>query len=334
MGTINKRIFSKIHNKKENITTNTSTYLTFSEYNYTSNKIVADSHYEANGCCTHSMNSKFYQGNRYPKYEWMFVRYSLTTLPSKYRSLSYLKQWVDFINETFPFSEIYLLHHDKETLLIPEFWQEKNISFSFNKKHVYFAIKKDTSVGYSYKNLFLLSLIRYIGSPVYFFMVYDTLRLRKLKSLSHLSNWDILNIARFGNQDNDYHNKSDSSTGMLYYYRSPFFINYLSPKARSFSEFIDSISRNQNQNNSFSTNSMKLNIIYLMHLFEKKRYLKLFSLINDPKYVSSYDPNSHWVGERGEMKTFVESQFGKNCSAFFTDLNNRTLDLKAYEKTL
>ena len=324
MGTIKHRDISKIHDRKISLINDTNTYIAHAEINNSSRKIsIGD--YQQNGCCTNAMNLKFSNGNQ----EYMFIRYNLNVFPTMYRDLKYIKKWINFINTTFPFSDIKILHHDKETLIEDDYWQSKKISFSFSKKdYVYFSIKK-VGVGQgSYKNLLTLSLLRAFATAEYFFMVYDTLRLRKLKSLQDLSNWDILNIAKYGMQCNNYnHNSAESLNAYAFLrgYRFPLELNYAHYAPDTFDNMLKKITLGNNQNNSCKNNNfIAINPIYMMLLFQKKQYRKLYELMVDKKYQFDNLNNK-------KIKTLMESY--KN-NPYFNAMNELKIDFTEYAKTL
>jgi len=324
MGTITRRDISKIHDEKISLINEPNTFITHAEVNNVSRKIM-NVDYASNGCCTNAMNLKYQNGNQ----EYMFVRYKLNVFPTMYRDLKYIKKWIDFINTTFPFSDVKILHYNNETLIEDDYWTSKKISFSFSKKDaVYFSIKK-VGIGQGfYKNLLTLSLLRALGSSEYFFMVYDTLRLRKLKSLENLSNWDILNIAKYGMQCNNYNHNTPGnldSYAFLRGYRFPLELTYANYAPDTFDNMLQKITLGNNQNNSCKNNNyIAINPIYMMLLFQKKQYRKLYELMIDKKYQFDSLNNK-------KMKTLMDSY--KN-NPYFNAMNELKIDYKEYAKTL
>jgi len=332
MGTIVKRKKSLIHdNSVGKHTLNGSTFCAFSIVDPKSTINISNvdngnhNSFRGHGCCTSTSQQKFNYESRPKDGEWVFMKINFNNLPSLYRDKKYLQRWVDFINETFEFAEVHIIGYNGEDLT-DESYINKNIKFTFEKNNVYFAIKKAVKFGTSanYQDLFVLSLVRYLSSFNYQYMVYDTLRLRKLKSLSDLSNWDILNIAKFGAQLNDTDNESRNSNldmMMLNYYRSPLALNIYVPAQASLEKVIQLLSKNSIQNIACSDNkSVKLNVIYLMNLFQKKQYRKLFNLFTDKKYLVN-DPNN------GYEKVY------KTHDITFENLNT-IFNHKQYESTL
>lgn len=332
MGTIVKRKKSLIHdNSVGKHTLNGSTYCAFSMVNpeSTINILNIDNahtnSFKSYGCCTSTSQQRFSYKIRPKEGEWVFMKMNFDNLPSLYRDKKYLQRWIDFINETFEFAEVYMIGYNSEDLTNKSYIN-KNIKFTFEENNVYFAIKKAIKFGTSanYQDLFVLSLVRYLSSFNYQYMVYDTLRLRKLKSLSDLTNWDILNIAKFGAQlnDTDYESKnSNLDNMMLNYYRSPLALNIYVPAQASLEKVIELLSKNNTQNTACSNSkSVKLNVIYLMNLFQKKQYRKLFNLFTDKKYLVNNPDNEYY----NVYKTHTVS---------FENLNT-IFNHKQYESTL
>lgn len=325
MGTIILRDRSKIHDPKVRLENGGTTYTAYAGSGLkTTQHISSGGSYNAEGCCTHTINKKT-QGTE----EYNIIKYNLNTFPTLYRDLKYIKKWINFINETFPFADVKILHHDGVNLLDTDYWTSKNITFDFNKTgNVYFSMKKVIGNGL-YRNLFVMSLIRALANNEYYFMVYDTLRLRKLKSLADLSNWDIINIAKYGMQCNDVMHKNGSwqdSYAFLRDYRFPLSLTYAHFQAETFDGMVRKLESGHNQNTSCTSGKyLLINPIYAMKLFQDKKYRKLHDMVTDPKHVVKNTTEAI-----NEFRALVSS-YG---SAKFNSMNNQKIDFKEYGKTI
>ena len=333
MGTLKYRDLDKIHNKNIKLCgsqgARVDTYWGASCVDNISSKRIRINNQA--GCCT-SLSTKLLSGTHTS--EWLFIGLEKPYFPSTFRNPGLIKEWIDFINETFPFAEIKLLRiGDDKNIIDKPFWESQNISFvKLEDNKNYFAIKTNIIPGYtySYSILFQLSLIRYFVSNEYYFMIYDCLRLRKLKSLSKLSNWEIMNIAKYGVQINKQQFKnigcSSIQFAFLRDYRSPIFNSYVARNYRSIEDVTSLLNNGKSQNLSVSNSYLLIDNIYLMSLFQSRQYLKLFKLINNPKYIVDYNEHPK------RINNFTEQTL--KYLSIFQSLNNRNINIKEYEKTL
>lgn len=329
MGVLKLRDLDQIHDRKKilyNSAGNTvPTYVNHKEYEFKG--LVSKTNYTTYGCCT----SYSEQCNSLSiKYENSFIGLKTEYFPSSYKNMELVTKWVDFMNGLFPFFDIKIVTDFKQNIINPEYWIEKELRFTFENDKIYFVIKKDITKN-KYFNLFQLSLLRYFVSNEYYFMIYDCLRIREKKSLSKLSNWQIMNIARFGVQTN----KQQFSTRMgTSYYEYAFLRDYRSPifnrcYTHSLSKEQDVISKLENydsQNTACQNKHLKINIIYLMRLFELGHFIKLYKIITDSKHEILNDPGSN------KLSKFINETYHNNYS--FNHINNLPFNLKEYEKTL
>jgi len=334
MGTLKLRNLGLIHEGSRNALPNqgytTITHVYYTKENFKGN-IDARS-YTTYGCCTSTTDRHVTIS---AKYEYMYIGLEIDKFPSKFRNMELVNKWVEFMNNTLPFFDIKVVSDFKQKLINPEFWEKKGITFSFDKSKIYFVIKKDysnVSNGRIYTPLFQLSLLRYFVSSEYWFMIYDCLKLRERKSLAKLSNLDIINIARFGVQTSEQiftrtHNGS-YEYGFLRSYRSPFYLSWLAYHMETPEQIITNLNNKNPQNVSCHGNTViNLNILYLMHLFQRGHYLKLFKIITDPKY--------HVSNHNFSVSDFFKKHFGTTSQIIrFYDLKNINFNIKKYESTL
>lgn len=333
MGTLKYRDLNKIHD--ENIKLHGSqnarvdTYWSASHIDNISPKRIRINNRA--GCCT-SLSTRLLSGTHMS--EWLFIGLEKPYFPSTFKNPVLIKEWINFINETFPFAEIKLLRiGDDKNIIDKPFWKNQNISFvKLEDDKNYFAIKTNiiSAYSYSYSILFQLSLIRYFVSNEYYFMIYDCLRLRKLKSLVKLSNWEIMNITKYGVQINKQQftniNCSSIHFAFLRDYRSPIFNSYIARNYTNIKDVTSLLNNGKSQNMSVSNSYLLIDNIYLMSLFQSRQYLKLFKLINNPKYIVSYDEHPKKINDFiARILKYLNN---------FTDLNNRNINIKEYEKTL
>lgn len=333
MGTLKLRDLKQIHTGNINELTyensTTATYAQFKPYEYKG--LISQSKYDSFGCCT-STASK--QCNDSKRYENMFVGLEISRFPSSYRNMELVNEWLDFLHNLLPIFDIKVVCDFEQKLVNPEYWKEKELRFTFQKDKIYFVIKKDhknyPEQTYNCGALFQLSMLRYLVSNEYYFMIYDCLRLRKLKSLSKLSNLDIVNIARFGVQTNSSQFKTKNSSSydfaFLRAYRSPFYNSFAPTVLNSADIIVKSLDVDLTSQNMACGNNtyININVIYLMLLFQQRQYLKLFKLITDSKYHTR------------KFSNITENILGPifNNRKRFDDMNNIKLDKKEYEKTL
>lgn len=331
MGILKLRDLFQIHDKKVNLSTSagytTPTYINHKPYEFKG--LVSQSSYNGYGCCT-SYASK--QNDDSIKYENSFIGLPISAFPTSYRNMELVTEWVDFMNKLFPFFDIKIITDFKQNIINPEYWEEKGLRFTFNSQYIYFVIKKDITIN-RYINLFQLSLLRYLCSSEYYFMVHDCLNLRKKKSLSKLSNWQIMDIVRFGVQVNSHQfdnefakNNGFYNYGFLRDYRSPLFNRYYANTLPSEADVIKKLYEGTSQNVACTGKYLKIDTFYLMKLFELGHYHKLYKIINDPKYFITDD------GDSKKLLKFIREQYNNNGQ--FHLLNQRKFKYKEYEKTL
>lgn len=331
MGTLRLRDLKKIHaNGRRSTNESYFTYAAYAEYSYPEKARfrVLDNVYISNGCCT---NLKYVKTplNYNREFEWVFMKYRLADLPEMYKDKKVLQEWVTFVNEMVNFSDIRIVQHDTAETLDANFWNERNIEFELEKGFVIFAIKKTTLANSSYKNLFLVSLIRAIAHPMYYFVVYDSLRLRKLKSLKDLSNWEIINLTRFAVQTNSTDHSLHNNEAFLYNYRFPLYLSHIPMTYPTVEKLTQKLDNNGSQNTSCVKDYLFIDPIYLMSLFQSRQYLKLHKLINDPKHAVTVNDLKY----REKLNAF-NKVLGVGSNGVFDTLNNRKIDYKEYEKQL
>lgn len=331
MGILKLRDLSLIHDKKVRLSTSagytTPTYIQHLPYEFKG--LVSQSNYNGYGCCT-SYASQCNSASI--KYENSFIGLPISAFPSSYRNMELVTEWVDFMNTLFPFFNIKIVSDFNQKLVNPKYWEEENLRFTFSKENIYFVITKDITVN-KYINLFQLSLLRYLCSSEYYFMVYDCLNLRKKKSLSKLSNWQIMDIARFGVQINTQQFENQSAKGSGYYnygflrdYRSPIYTKYHATSLSNETQVIQKLYEGTSQNAACTDKHLKIDTFYLMKLYELGHYHKLYKIINDSKYFIINDSDSK------KLLKFITEQYNGNTQ--FYSLNNRKFNYREYEKTL
>lgn len=313
MGLIKKRDVKVIHDKKENITTYGLTTFMF---HFENKKTISfnDNNIERYGCCTSSAYvktqttwttiKKLCDGKMN---EFQVITYKLSSLPSKYRNKKLINEWLNFINEAFPFIEDLQLLKFKDEVSDSEFktkYNIKTINYSLNNENdrIYIVFKKKfnynlmrTNPQMSYYNLFVTSLIRYLTNEEYVFMIYDCLRLKKLKSLSNLTNWEIINIARVAHSINNFNKGTSDYYPYLRSYRSPFWNGYYTYVYDNVDSVFNKLLNGNNdqhmyQNDCVKNNTNKVLLIngfYLMYLFQQKQYLKLHTILTNSNYSVS-----------------------------------------------
>jgi hypothetical protein len=329
MGTLKLRELSLIHNTKTSLSGSAGitvyTYCNFREFEFKG--LVSKTNYGNYGCCT---STAPINNTNSQQYENMFVGLETRFFPSSYRNMKLVTEWVDFMNNLFPFFDIKIITDFEQNIIDKNYWVEQGLRFTFNKDKIYFVIKKDITRN-QYFNLFQLSLLRYFVSNEYYFMIYDCLRLRKLKSLSKLSNWQIMDIARFGVQTNttQFINVGNSSYeyAFLRDYRSPIFNRFYATNLSTETEVVKKLNDGNSQNNACSNHHLALNVIYLMKLFQLGHYIKLYKLINNPKYFIIENKE-----KPKQLLFFIQQTYGGNQQ--FDRINNLPFNQKEYEKTL
>lgn len=329
MGILKLRDLSLIHDKKIKLQGSAGYTLTtyIKHLPYEIKGLVSKTTYQSYGCCT-SFSSQCHTDST--KYENSFIGLEIKHFPSSYRNMELVTKWVNFMNGLFPFFDIKIITDFEQNIVNPEYWTEKELRFTFDNDKIYFVIKKDITVN-KYFNLFQLSLLRYFVSNEYYFMIHDCLKLREKKSFSKLSNWQIMNIARFGVQINSEHWNNDIHTehyswnyAFLRDYRSPIFNRYYAQTLSTESEVIAKLKKGDTQNIACIQNYLIIDVIYLMKLFQLGHYNKLYKIITNSKHTSS---NSDDI-IRMSNKLY-------NGYKNFLQLNNRTkFNYKEYEKTL
>lgn len=329
MGVLKLRDLQDIHNTKTKLPGDAggrvNTYVNHQPYEYKG--LVNMEECIGYGCCT-SYSPKC--NNKSKVYENSFIGLEHKYFPSSYKNMELVTEWVNFMNGLFPFFDIKIVTDFEQKLVNPEYWESKNLTFTFNRGFIYFVIKKDITKN-QYFNLFQLSLLRYFVSNEYYFMIYDCLRLRKKKCFSKLSNWEIMNIARFGVQTNDqqFGNSMRNSWynfAFLRDYRSPIFNNFYTTSLSSEAEVIKKLNDGTSQNVACKNNPLKLNVIYLMKLFQLGHHTKLYNLITNPKYEITDDPTS------SKLSAFITKHIKGHTE--FREINNLPFNQKEYEKTL
>lgn len=333
MGILKLRDLSLIHDNNIVLSGNagltTTTYICHKSYEFKG--LVSKTSYNEYGCCT---SYSYRCNNDSVIYENSFIGLPIEYFPSSYRNMELINKWVKFINDLFPFFDIKIITDFEQNIVNPEYWESKELRFTFLKNKIYFVIKKDITKP-KYFNLFQLSLLRYLCSNEYYFMVYDCLRLREKKSLNHLTNWEIMNIARFGVQINSTQFKhshqylSCYNYAFLRDYRSPIFNNYFTHKLCSEEEVINNLNEGHSQNRSCMKEYLAIDVIYLMKLFELGHYHKLYKFLTttNKKLIIPLNYTNN------ELSKFVTKTYNDNVS--FVALNNRpNFKYKEYEKTL
>lgn len=328
MGILKLRDLNQIHNLKLSLSGSAGeTVSTFARHiPFEFKGLIDKNHYIQYGCCT-SYSPRCNSAS--VKYENSFIGLETKYFPSSYKNMELVTKWVDFINGLFPFFDIKIITDFQQNIINPEYWEEKGLSFTFNKNKIYFVIKKDITKN-QYFNLFQLSLLRYFVANEYYFMIHDCLKLREKKSFKKLSNWDIMNIARFGVQTNSQQFSKKIEYGVYEYaflrdYRSPIYNMCYTYTLNSEERVIELLEEGCQQNNSCRKNYLLIDVIYLMKLYQLGHYNKLYKLLtNCEKYET---PNSSNVSK------FIATQY--NNLTQFNDLNNRkNFNYKEYEKTL
>lgn len=290
--------------------------------------------YSSFSCCTSTTDKR---NSSTIDYEYMFIGLEIDKFPSKYRNMELVNKWIDFMNNLLPFFNVKVLCDFKQNQIDPEYWDEKKIKFEFKKELIYFVIVKDYTqidgeTARTYKPLFQLSLLRYFVSSEYWFMIHDCLMLREKKSLAKLSNLDIVNIARFGVQTckEIFKNVGCSSFnyGWLRDYRSPFHMRWLPYSLNSSENIISSLNRSESQNKACHDGYyIDLSVVYLMHLFQRGHYIKLYNIITDSKYLkreSSFRLDSHLKKHHGSNSMDIS----------FNTFMNINFNIKQYESKL
>ena len=323
MGVLKLRDLSEIHDDSYSLGQGGLTVSTFINHQpYEFEGLVSLQNYIEYGCCT---SFSYKCNNLSIKYENSFIGLPIDKFPSSYKNLELVERWVSFMNNLFPFFDIQMISDFNGKIINKEYWKIKNLRFRFHKDKIYFVIKKDITVN-KFFALFQLSLLRYFVSSEYYFMIYDCLRLREREDLSHLTNWQIMDIARFGVQINkqQFTNEDYSSYqyAFLRDYRSPIYNTPYVFALNNESKVLKKLMNGDTQNNSCKSSYLKLNVLYLMKLFENEEYLKLYSIITNEKYNTS---------ER-DICIFINKTF--NNSSQFNTINKLTFDFEEYEKTL
>ena len=323
MGVLKLRDLSEIHDNSYSLGFAGLTILTYINHQpYEFEGLISLRNYREYSCCT---NYSYKSNNQSKQYENSFIGLPIDKFPSSYKNMELVTQWINFINDLFPFFDIQMISDFNGKIINKEYWKTKNLRFTFHKDKIYFVIKKDTKIN-NFFALFQLSLLRYFVSSEYYFMIYDCLRLRDREDLSHLTNWQIMNIARFGVQIN----KQQFVNSQNSYYQYAFLRDYRSPICNSAivkslnneKTVINNLENYDNQNISCHTKFLKLNILYLMKLFENEDYLKLYSIITNKKYQTNSDGVLEIIQK--ELNNFTQ----------FKDINNLEFNLEKYEKTL
>lgn len=344
MESLKPQNIKKIHDVNINLQQNSSTSIKFVEQKPQRINITND--YHGFGCCTSSCRAQISDKNGNYSYvpEYAIIQYNLNTFPSTYRSLERINEWLNFINETFEFCNTHVVAHN-EQFQNQEYFESLGLTFSKPEKNmVYIMYDKKfyempnrtsgdaTHIIYNFENLFTLSLIRYFVSYQYYFMIYETLRLRKLKSLSKCSNWEILNIAKFANMNyTGLQNVHNEDFFMLWGYRSPLQVLPYTQPHNSIDKvytLLKNVNGRQNSSCGDQSKIININTIYLMLLYQKARYTKLFKLITNPKYIVDHYKNGN---EAKEFQRRLYPALNENIKNPFM---NYQLNIKEYEKTL
>ncbi len=310
------------------------------------------------GCCTGSASAYTLQPsdikNETNISEYGIITYNLNFFPTLYNNLNYINSWLDFIKNAFPFIDFLEILKYKDEIN-ESVVKELNIDFKFNNdeesNRIYFIYKKHFSKKeteyrgsslLSYYNLFIVSLIRYFTNEEYIFMIYDCLRLRKLKSLSKLDNLDIINIAKQAHTFTTNKDGKNSNYPFLFYYRSPFENGYAFQKPQlNIDEIYDKLigltRRMTYQNDAVSIKNdlwNKYNGIYLSYLFQTNQYLKIHKILNDDSnYVKL--PTFTILNSKCSFFNYDLSKSGVMNNNSFNAINNKLtiINIKEYEKT-
>lgn len=281
------------------------------------------------GCCT---SLTIYQTPSEEEIVVMGIKKS--HLPNNYKSIEFIEKWVSFINKTLPLNKVRFINNPDNAENVKFFSDLGVVTNKLDNGHYYFYIEKfEKDRERKYKVLFQVSLIRYLVSSEYYFMVNDSLMLRDKKSLKHLSNLQILELAKHGVQLNKEQFASLSYSSVISYiflrgYRSPLYSSYYAKRLNTPEKIMSDLNQGSPQNTAcYNSDYLDVSVLYLMHLYQRGHYVKLADLLFSNKLKIAKNASNiitrHYSSLGIDMNDINVQQFIK------TDFN-----IKNYEKNI